>query len=53
MRIRVEHDGDLDRLKRELKGRIRRELVFSSDIELVEPGTLAPKGSMKTKLVAR
>ena len=24
-----------------------------ADVELVEPGTLAPRGSMKTRLVAR
>ncbi len=38
---------------RELEGRIRHELIFASEIEIVEPETLATKGSMKTKLVVR
>jgi phenylacetate-CoA ligase len=56
VRIRVERDegtGDPDKLKKEIEGRIREELIFSSSVELVESGTLAPKGGMKTKLVAR
>jgi phenylacetate-CoA ligase len=55
VRIRVEYDeeGDLDSLKREIEDRIRRELIFASNVEIVEPGALAPKGSMKTKLVTR
>jgi phenylacetate-CoA ligase len=55
VRIKVEYgeDGDLDGLKKDLEGRIRRELIFTADVELVEPGTLAPKGGMKTKLVVR
>ncbi len=55
MRIKVEHDNDADLagLKTEIEGRIRRELIFASDVELVEPGTLAPTGGMNTKLVAR
>ncbi|ABG04800.1 phenylacetate-CoA ligase [Rubrobacter xylanophilus DSM 9941] len=55
VRIRVEYgeEKDLNRLKKEIEGRIRRELIFASDVELVEPGTLAPKGNMKTKLVVR
>ena len=55
MRIKVEHENDADlvHLKKEIEGRIRRELIFACDVELVEPGTLAPTGGMKTKLVAR
>jgi phenylacetate-CoA ligase len=53
--IKVEHggDGDLTGLKREIEARLRQELIFASNVELVEPGTLAPKGSMKTRLVVR
>jgi phenylacetate-coenzyme A ligase PaaK-like adenylate-forming protein len=55
MRINVEHenDADLAGLKKEIEGRIRRELIFASEVELVEPGPLALTGGMKTKLVAR
>jgi len=55
VRIRVEYDEEknLDGLKREIERAIRSELIFSPNVELVEPGTLAPKGSMKTKLVVR
>src|SRR5215210_3090001 len=53
--IRVEYDEDknLDALKAELQQKIRQELVFQAAVELVPSGTLAPKGVMKTKLVAR
>lgn len=55
MRIKVEYDAerDLGKLKKEIDSRIRHELIFASNVEFVEPGTLAPKGSMKTKLVVR
>lgn len=55
VRIKVEHAGDpdLEGLKKELERRIRHELIFASEVELVEPGSLAPTGDMKTKLVAR
>jgi phenylacetate-CoA ligase len=55
VRIKVEYDEerDLGELKKEIDSRIRHELIFASNVELVEPGTLAPKGSMKTKLVVR
>jgi len=53
--VRVEYDEeqDLHALKTELEQKMRQELIFQAAVELVPKGTLAPQGSMKTKLVAR
>lgn len=56
VRIRVEHGddpGDLDALATDVAHEIRRRLMFRARIELVAPGSLAPTGGMKHKLVSR
>lgn len=56
VRIRVEQGeaaGDLETLKGELEQALRQQLVFRATVELVPPGTLAPKGGMKQALVLR
>ncbi len=55
MKIKVEYGeapGDLSILKKEVEGLLREKLIFSSNIELVPPGTL-PKYEYKAKLVTR
>jgi phenylacetate-CoA ligase len=50
--ILVESDARDSALKAELEARIRSELVFRADVQLVEVGALAP-GGVKTPLVRR
>lgn len=55
MKIKVEHGkdiGDLRSLKNEIEKLLREKLIFSSDVELVPPGTLA-KYEYKAKLVEK
>ena len=55
MKIKVEHGqdpGDLRSLKNEIEKLLREKLIFSSDVELVPPGTL-PKYEYKAKLVEK
>jgi phenylacetate-CoA ligase len=55
MRIRAEHGkapGDLGKLKKDIENLLREKLIFSSDVELVPPGTL-PKFEYKAKLVEK
>jgi hypothetical protein len=53
--LRVEYDeaSDLSALKTELEERVRKELIFRADVELVPKGTLAPESGMKSLLVRR
>lgn len=54
LRVVVEHGaepGALDALKHRLEAEIRQRLIFRAQVELVPPGTLAPKGAMKRQLV--
>lgn len=55
VQIRIEYDQEdnLTALKEELERTIRDQLIFRASVELVPKGTLAPKGGMKTPLVAR
>ena len=53
--IKVEHGeepGDLAVLKKDVEKVLREKLIFSSDVELVPPGTL-PKFEYKAKLVEK
>ena len=43
----------MDTLKGELEDRIRSELLFRTEVELVPKGTLATEGGMKSSLVKR
>tara|TARA_B100000035_G_scaffold293501_1_gene282989 strand:- start:1075 stop:1257 length:183 start_codon:yes stop_codon:yes gene_type:complete len=55
MKIKVEHGefpGDLSQLKAGIEGLLRKKLIFSSNVELVPPGTL-PKFEYKAKLVKK
>ena len=55
MKIKMEHGqnpGDLRSLKNEIEKLLREKLIFSSDVELVPPGTL-PKYEYKAKLVEK
>ena len=55
MKIKVEHGqepGDLGFLKKEIETLLREKLIFSSNVELVPPGTL-PKYEYKAQLVER
>jgi phenylacetate-CoA ligase len=53
--LTVEYDeaSDLSALNTELENKIRGELLFRADIELVPKGTLAPESGMKSSLVHR
>ena len=53
--ISVEYDeaSDLSGLKTELEERVRKELIFRADVELVPKGTLASESGMKSPLVRR
>jgi phenylacetate-CoA ligase len=53
MKIKVEHGhepGDLAQLKSQIETLLREKLIFSSDVELVPPGTL-PRFEYKARLV--
>jgi len=53
MKIKVEHGhepGDLAQLKSQIEALLREKLIFSSDVELVPPGTL-PRFEYKARLV--
>ena len=55
MKIKVEHGkdpGDLGELKFEIETLLREKLIFSSEVELVPPGTL-PKYEYKAQLVEK
>ena len=55
MKIKVEHGenpGDLRVLKGEIEALLREKLIFSSDVELLPPGSL-PKFEYKAKLVEK
>jgi phenylacetate-CoA ligase len=55
MKIKVEHGedpGDLAKLKAEIERLLREKLIFSSDVELVPPGTLT-KYEYKARLVEK
>lgn len=55
LRIKAEHGGepgDLAVLKKDIEKVLREKLIFSSDVELVPPGTL-PKFEYKAKLVEK
>jgi phenylacetate-CoA ligase len=55
MRIKVEHGGEIDdpaQLKSDIEKLLREKLIFSSNVELVPPGTL-PKYEYKAKLVEK
>ena len=53
--LTVEYDeaSDLSALKSELEDKVRNELLFRADVELVPKGTLATEGGMKSSLVQR
>jgi phenylacetate-CoA ligase len=53
--LTVEFDeaSDLSALKTELEDKIRNELLFRAEVELVPRGTLAPESGMKSSLVHR
>jgi phenylacetate-CoA ligase len=56
LRIKVERahqDVDAEQLAADLRRSIESRLVFSSTIEVVDPGTIAPPGAAKVALVLR